>query len=78
MLHLPRPHGAGSAVGQADRARQADRRLRRRGPHPHVHPGLDEHPWRALPIALALIVVLAVVLIVVSFALSKAIAGRAY
>ena len=47
-------------------------------PHPHVHPGLDEHPWRALPIALAVIVVLAVVLIVVSFALSKAIAGQAY
>jgi hypothetical protein len=47
-------------------------------PHPHVHPGLEEHPWRALPIALGLIVVLAAVLIVVSFALSKAIAGRAY
>ena len=47
-------------------------------PHPHVHPGLDEHPWRALPIALGVIVVLAVVLIVVSFALSKAIAGQAY
>jgi len=50
-------------------------------PHPHVpHPHVDvnEHPWRALPIALGLIVVLAAVLIVVSFALSKAIAGQAY
>jgi hypothetical protein len=47
-------------------------------PHPHVDPGLDEHPWRALPLALALIVALAVVLIVASFALSKAIAGHAY
>jgi hypothetical protein len=55
-------------------------------PHPHVphahvpHPHVDvnEHPWRALPIALGVIVVLAVVLIVVSFALSKAIAGHAY
>ncbi len=47
-------------------------------PHPHVQAGLDEHPWRALPIALALIVLLAAVLMVASFAISKAIAGRAY
>ena len=55
-------------------------------PHPHVphahvlhpHVDVDEHPWRALPIALAVIVVLAVVLIVASFAISKALAGHAY
>jgi hypothetical protein len=39
---------------------------------------VDEHPWRALPIALVVIVVLAVVLIVASFAISKALAGHAY
>lgn len=51
------------------------------GPHAHVpHPRVDvnEHPWRALPIAIALIVVLAAVLIVVSFVLSKALVGQAY
>ncbi len=50
-------------------------------PHPHLphpHPGFDEHPWRTLPLALAVIVLLAAVLIVVSFALSKAITGHAY
>lgn len=50
-------------------------------PHPHVphpHVDVDEHPWRALPIALVVIVVLAVVLIVASFAISKALAGHAY
>ncbi len=47
-------------------------------PHPHVRVGVDEHPWRALPIGLGLIVLLAAVLIVASFAISKGIAGRAY
>jgi hypothetical protein len=50
-------------------------------PHPHLpHPdaGLDEHPWRMLPMALLVIVILATVLIVVSFAISKAITGHAY
>jgi hypothetical protein len=50
-------------------------------PHPHAphpHAGFDEHPWRALPFALVAIVVFAAVLIVVSFAISKAVAGRAY
>jgi hypothetical protein len=45
-------------------------------PHPHVD--VDEHPWRALPLALVMIVILAIVLIAVSFALSKALTGRAY
>jgi hypothetical protein len=45
-------------------------------PHPHVE--LNEHPWRAFPIALGLIVVLAVIHIVASFAISKAITGHAY
>jgi hypothetical protein len=39
---------------------------------------VDEHPWRALPIGLGLIVLLAIVLIVASFAISKAVTGRAY
>jgi hypothetical protein len=53
-------------------------------PHPHLphvpHPdaGLDEHPWRMLPMALLVIVILATILIVVSFAISKAITGHAY
>ena len=48
-------------------------------PHaPHLHADFDEHPWRTLPVALVVIVLFAAVLIVVSFALSKAIAGRAY
>jgi hypothetical protein len=45
-------------------------------PHPHVD--VDEHPWRALPIALIVIVILAVILIVGSFAISKALTGHAY
>jgi hypothetical protein len=45
-------------------------------PHPHVD--VDEHPWRALPIALTVIVILAVILIVGSFAISKALTGHAY
>jgi hypothetical protein len=45
-------------------------------PHPHVD--VDGHPWRALPLALTMIVILAAVLIVVSFAISKAITGHAY
>ena len=45
-------------------------------PHPHVD--VDEHPWRALPIALIVIVVLATILIVVSFAISKWLTGQAY
>jgi hypothetical protein len=47
-------------------------------PHPHVHPGFDEHPWRTLPALLATIVVFAAILIVVSFAISKALTGHAY
>ena len=50
-------------------------------PHPHVphpHVELDEHPWRAFPIALGLIVVLAAILIVASFAIAKAVTGQAY
>ncbi|MES1248026.1 MAG: hypothetical protein ABUS54_10175 [Actinomycetota bacterium] len=53
-------------------------------PHPHAphlhapHPHIEEHPWRALPIAMGMIVLLAIVLIVVSFALSKWVAGQAY
>ncbi|MCW2976215.1 MAG: hypothetical protein JWM06_1496 [Actinomycetia bacterium] len=45
-------------------------------PHPHVE--VDEHPWRALPIALTVIVILAAILIVGSFAISKALTGHAY
>jgi hypothetical protein len=45
-------------------------------PHPHVD--VDEHPWRALPIALTVIVILAAILIVGSFAISKALTGHAY
>jgi hypothetical protein len=49
------------------------------GPHLHVgSPHIEEHPWRALPIALGMILILAVVLIVVSFALSKWLTGNAY
>jgi hypothetical protein len=47
-------------------------------PHPHVDLDVDEHPWRALPLALIMIVILAVILIGVSFALSKALTGHAY
>lgn len=50
-------------------------------PHPHVphpHVDLDEHPWRAFPITIALIAVLAVILIIASFAITKAVTGRAY
>jgi hypothetical protein len=49
-----------------------------RVPHPHVELAVDEHPWRALPIALTTIVILAVVLIAVCFELSKAFSGQAY
>ncbi|HEV7133312.1 MAG TPA: hypothetical protein VGN27_06230 [Gaiellaceae bacterium] len=45
-------------------------------PHPHV--AVDEHPWRALPIALGVIVLLAILLIAGSFAISKALTGHAY
>jgi hypothetical protein len=48
-------------------------------PHPHLpHPHVDEHPWRALPIGIALIVLLAAILIIASFAIAKAVTGRAY
>lgn len=48
-------------------------------PHPHVlHVDLDEHPWRAFPITIGLIVLLAVILIVASFAIAKAVTGHAY
>jgi hypothetical protein len=48
-------------------------------PHAHVpHPHVDEHPWRALPIALTVIVILATILIIGSFAISKALTGHAY
>ena len=47
-------------------------------PHPHVHAGFDEHPWRMLPVALGTIVLLTAVLIVVCFELAKAFTGRAY
>ena len=47
-------------------------------PHPHVHPGFDEHPRRVLPVALATIVLLTIVLIGVSFAIAKAFTGHAY
>ena len=48
-------------------------------PHPHApHPDFEEHPWRALPLALGMIVLLAILLIVVSFALSKWLTGTAY
>lgn len=45
-------------------------------PHPHVD--VDEHPWRALPIALTMIVILAIILIAVCFELSKVFSGQAY
>ena len=47
-------------------------------PHPHVHPGFDEHPWRMLPVALGTIVVLVAVLITVWFEIAKALTGHAY
>ena len=47
-------------------------------PHPHIDIHVDEHPWRALPIALIVIVILAVILIAGSFAISKALTGHAY
>ena len=47
-------------------------------PHPHVDLHVDEHPWRALPIALTVIVILAAILIIGSFAISKALTGHAY
>jgi len=47
-------------------------------PHPHVHPGFDEHPWRMVPVTLGTIVLLVTVLIVVCFAVAKALTGRAY
>jgi hypothetical protein len=47
-------------------------------PHPHVHPGFDEHPWRMVPVALGTVVVLAAVLIAVCFELAKAFTGHAY
>ena len=47
-------------------------------PHPHVHPGFDEHPWRMVSTALGAIVVLAAVLITVCFEIAKALTGHAY
>lgn len=48
-------------------------------PHvPHLRLEMDEHPWRALPIMLGVIVVLATVLIVASFEIAKAVTGHAY
>ncbi len=47
-------------------------------PHPHVHPGFDEHPWRMLPVTLGTIVVLVALLIVVCFEIAKALTGHAY
>jgi hypothetical protein len=47
-------------------------------PHPQVHLGFDEHPWRVLPVALGTIVVLTAVLIAVCFELAKVFAGQAY
>jgi hypothetical protein len=47
-------------------------------PHPHVELDVDAHPWRALPIALTMIVILAIILIAVCFELSKAFSGQAY
>jgi hypothetical protein len=47
-------------------------------PHPHIHPGFDEHPWRMVPAALATIVVLAAMLIAVCFEIAKALTGHAY
>lgn len=45
-------------------------------PHPHVD--VEDHPWRALPIAMIVIAILAALLIVASFAISKAFTGHAY
>ena len=47
-------------------------------PHPHVHPGFDEHPWRMVPVTLGTIVLLVTVLIVVCFEVAKTLTGRAY
>jgi hypothetical protein len=47
-------------------------------PHPHVHPGFDEHPWRMVPVALGSVAVLATILIFVCFAIAKAVTGQAY
>jgi hypothetical protein len=47
-------------------------------PHPHVHPGFDEHPWRMVPVALGTVVLLAAVLIALCFELAKAFTGQAY
>jgi hypothetical protein len=47
-------------------------------PHPDVHPGFEEHPWRMLPVVLGTIVVLTAVLIVVCFEIAKALTGHAY
>jgi hypothetical protein len=47
-------------------------------PHPHVHPGFDEHPWRMVPVTLGTIVLLAALLITVCFVVAKAFAGQAY
>ena len=47
-------------------------------PHPHVHPGFDQHPWRMLPVALGTLVVLVAVLITVCFEVAKALTGHAY
>jgi hypothetical protein len=46
-------------------------------PHPHVHSGFDEHPWRMLPATLGTIVFLTAVLITVCFVLAKVFAGHA-
>ncbi|HEU5476931.1 MAG TPA: hypothetical protein VFU64_03770 [Gaiellaceae bacterium] len=47
-------------------------------PHPDVHPGFDEHPWRMVPVALGTVVVLVAVLTVICFELAKAFTGHAY
>ncbi|HET7571774.1 MAG TPA: hypothetical protein VFJ77_03795 [Gaiellaceae bacterium] len=47
-------------------------------PHPHVDPHIQEHPWRAVPFALGVVVLLIVLLIVASFAIAKAYTGHAY
>ena len=47
-------------------------------PHPHVHPGFEQHPWRMVPFALGTIVFLVVALIAVCFEVAKAFTGHAY
>jgi hypothetical protein len=47
-------------------------------PHPHVHPGFNEHPWRMVPAALGTIVLIAAALIALCFELAKAFTGHAY